>query len=271
MQRANPAFPIFDFHTHAYPEDVAPKSVNFLNRYYHIHCQGDGTMGDLLRSAEASGVTHLLVHAVATKARQVENVNSWIGAHLAPNVYGFGTIHPGYKHIPKELARIRVLGLRGLKLHPDFQGYAADDPSMNAVYAGIEGVMPVLIHAGDENSDLSAPWRIANLLGRYPRLTVIAAHLGGYKSWDEAETCLVGRNCYIDTSSALWAMTPERAVRIIRKHGVERVLFGTDYPLTFHREELARFRALGLSPGEEERILWRNAFELLGLELPEAK
>lgn len=266
-----PAHPIFDFHTHAYPEALAPKSVDFLNRYYHVRCRGDGTMGDLLRSAEAAGVTHLLVHAVATKARQVEDVNTWIAAHLARNVCGFGTIHPGYGHISEELARIRALGLRGLKLHPDFQGYAADDPSMDAVYSDAEGALPVLIHAGDEHSDLSAPGRIARVLDRYPRLTVIAAHLGGYKSWDEAEACLVGRNCYLDTSSALWAMPPERAVRIIRRHGVERVLFGTDYPLTLHREELARFRALGLSPEEEERILWRNAFELLGLEEPEAQ
>ena len=257
---------IFDFHTHAYPEKVASKSVDFLNQYYKITCQGDGTMDDLLRSAQDGGVSDLLVHAVATKPRQVENVNSWIAEHIKEHVYGFGTIHPGYEQIEQELLRIRSLGLLGLKLHPDFQGYFVDDPSMDIVYASIAGKMPVLVHSGDEASEFSSPKRLAHVIDRYPKLTVIAAHLGGYSQWAEAEQYIIGRDCYIDTSSSLWAIPPEKAMALIRRHGVDKVLFGTDYPLVHHREEVARFMALGLTDEEMDKILFENARRLLALD-----
>ena len=252
---------ILDFHAHAYPPRVAGKAVEFLNRYYHLQCRGDGTIGDLIDSAKKAGVDYLLVHAVATKPNQVENVNGQLTEH----VLGFGTLHPGYAHIPAEIERIRSLGLRGVKLHPDFQAFNVDDPATDAIYGGIEGELPVLVHAGDKQVDYSAPRRIANVLDRYPRLTLIAAHLGGYSQWDEAEEYLIGRNCYIDTSSAIWAIGPARSAELIRKHGVERVLFGTDYPLVRHTEELARFHSLGLTPEEERLILFENAKRLLGL------
>ncbi len=256
---------IIDFHTHAYPPKVAVKAVQFLNDYYHVQCQGDGTIENLLASARAGGVGTVVVHAVATKPSQVEDVNNWIAAHTSDRVIGFGTIHPGYAHIPTELRRIRTLGLRGLKIHPDFQHYFADDPSMDVVYENVAGELPVLIHAGDKTTDFSSPWRIANVVSRYPKLTVIAAHLGGYSEWDEAEEHLIGKRLYIDTSSSLWALPAERAVRIIRRHGVERVLFGTDYPLTYHKEEMRRFMALPLTEAERRLILHDNAARLLGL------
>lgn len=256
---------IIDMHTHAYPEKVAGKAVEFLNQYYHVHCQGTGRMKDLLASAADAGVDYLLIHAVATKPSQVENVNSWIARHLSDRVFGFGSIHPDYPDIPGELERIRSLGLRGVKLHPDFQEFYADSPAMDPVYGRLEGVMPVLFHAGDENNDYSSPRRIANVAERFPGLTVIAAHLGGYSQWEESEKYIIGKNIYIDTSSSLFKLPPERAVEIIRKHGAERVLFGTDYPLTRHREELERFHALGLSEREERLILFENAKKLLKL------
>lgn len=258
---------IFDFHTHAYPEAVAGKSVDFLNNYYKVDCQGDGTIENLMEFAAEGGVDYLLVHAVATKAKQVENVNTWIAEHTSDTVFGFGTIHPEYENIVDELSRVRSLGLLGLKLHPDFQGYFVDDSSMDIVYSTIEGIMPVLIHAGDQNCEFSSPKRLANVLNRYLKLTVIAAHLGGYSRWDEAEHYIIGRNCYIDTSSSLWALPPEKAVDIIRRHGVDRVLFGTDYPLVRHTEELKRFYTLGLTEEENSKILFENAKRLLKLDI----
>lgn len=257
---------ILDFHTHAYPDKVAGKAVQFLNDYYHITCQGDGTLEDLLSSAKDGGVGYLLVHAVATKPGQVENVNSWIGEHIGGNVIGFGTLHPDYEGDMKaEIERIISLGLKGVKLHPDFQEFIVDDPSTDIIYRSIEGRLPLLLHTGDKDTDYSSPYRVENILKKYPRLTVIAAHLGGYSEWEEAEEHLVGKNLYIDTSSSLWAIPPKRAVSIIRRHGVDRVLFGTDYPLTLHKEELQRFFALGLTEEENRKILFENAAKLLGL------
>lgn len=257
---------IFDIHTHAYPEKVAGKAVAFLNSYYGIQCEGDGTIGDLKRSAAASGVSGLLVHAVATRPDQVENVNTWIGGEIGGTVYGFGTIHPGYANVEKEIARIQTLGLKGIKLHPDFQHYYADSPEMDKIYEIAESAgLPVLIHAGDRNTDFSSPRRIANIKKRFPRIVIVAANLGGYSEWDEAVDNIIGRDIYIDTSSSLWALGPEKALRIIRAHDIDKILFGTDYPLTKHAGEIRRFESMCLSDAEKEKIYSANAKKLLGI------
>ena len=67
---------------------------------------------------------------------------------------------------------------------------------------------------------------------------------------------------YIDTSSALTFLSKEKAVSIIRAHGAGRVLFGTDYPMWLHKEEIERFFSLGLSDDENEAILYGNAAKL---------
>jgi predicted TIM-barrel fold metal-dependent hydrolase len=256
---------IFDFHTHAYPEEIATKAVEFLNDYYHVTCEGLGTIEDLKQSAKEMGVNYLLVHSVATKPTQVENINSWIASHTSENILGFGTIHPLYEHIEEEMDRITELGLRGLKLHPDFQSFYIDDPMMDIVYEKAEGNLPILFHVGDLNSDFSSPRRLARVIEKYPRLTVIAAHLGGYSVWDDGIKYLAGKNVYIDTSSSLWFLKPEAALNIIHTFGIHRVLFGTDYPLMRHRTELKAFNSIGLTEAEKALILFENAKELLKL------
>ncbi len=164
-----------------------------------------------------------------------------------------------------EIERIIALGLKGIKLHPDFQGFNADDPKMDKIYSLIENRLPVLIHCGDAILDNSSPRRIANVLDRFPRLTIIAAHLGGHSKWQESMECLVGRNLYMDTSSAVRFMDLDLAEKIIKEHGTKRIVFGTDYPIVYHGEELEVFDRLDLSETEREDILYNNAAEILGL------
>ena len=122
------------------------------------------------------------------------------------------------------------------------------------------------MHMGDENCDNATPWRLAAVLDSVPGLTVIAPHLGGYTEWEDAKKYILGRkNVYLDTSSAIRFMEPEQARDIIRFHGADRVLFGTDYPLALHREELEIFDKIGLTEDEAENILWKNAYRLLNL------
>lgn len=83
--------------------------------------------------------------------------------------------------------------------------------------------------------------------------------------WDEAIECLAGRNLYFDTSSSLFALEPERAAEIIRNFGVEKVLFGTDYPMWTYEDELLRFDRLGMTEKERRLILYENACRLFNL------
>ncbi|MDP4109220.1 MAG: amidohydrolase family protein, partial [Bacillota bacterium] len=138
-----------------------------------------------------------------------------------------------------------------------------DDPDMMPVYKALEGKLPVLIHMGDEHRDSSSPKRLRKVLDLFPGLTVIAAHLGGYRKWDDSIKYLLGKNVYFDTSSSLFMLDKLKATEIIRGHGVKKVLFGSDYPMWSHEEELRRFLNLGLTPEENELILWKNASSLL--------
>lgn len=258
---------IIDFHNHAFPEKIERKAVNHLEKHYSIDIPSAGSIHALLASAESAGVNYLVLHASATHKNQVISANDWIAslAKSNENLIGFGTVHPGYEDCLGELERIKELGLKGLKLHPDFQGFNVDDPSMYYIYEAIEPGFPILIHVGDENLDFSSPRRLSRVLELFPHLTIIGAHLGGYARWDEARQYLVGKKLYLDTSSSLWRIDPKEATELIKDHGVDRIVFGSDYPVVPHGEELDRFLALFLTEDEREKILWENGARILKL------
>ncbi len=258
---------IIDFHAHAFHDKIAEKAAQNLTDYYGIPLAGNGKFSVVLGSMKEQGITKMVIHATATKEAQVETINDYVAGLINEDIIGFGTMHRDYENFEAELDRLVSLGLRGIKLHPIFQNFATDDPKMIPVYhAMAERKLPVLIHTGDKNRDLSSPHRLANVLEKVPNLTVIAPHMGGYSEWEEARKCLYGReNVYIDTSSGIRFLEPELSAELIREHGVERTLFGTDYPLALHVDELERFFRIPLSEAEREAILWDNACKLLNL------
>lgn len=258
---------IFDFHVHAFPDAIADKATVNLGNFYNFVVQCGGKMSDLKAHAKEAGVECILLHATATAPKQVRSVNDFVAANTGDGVYGFGTMHPDYDDIEGEVDRIISLGLKGIKLHPDFQEFNADDPKMFKIYSVIEGRLPLLIHAGDERYDFSSPKRIANILAAFPKLKVVAAHLGGYASWDKVKEHLLGKDVFFDTSSALWRLSKEEALDIIKRHGTDKILFGSDYPVTSQKDELVRFFNLGLSEKENADILFNNARRFLNLDI----
>lgn len=258
---------IIDIHAHIFPDKIAEKAVENIGNYYGIPMHGKGTVSDLLESGRKIGVYKYIVHSTATKFEQVKSINNFIVSVQASNncIIGFGTLHPGLGNIEikEEIERLKSFGIRGVKLHPDFQGFDIDHKGMMPIYSAIEGKFPLLIHMGDENKTFSRPKRLAQILDMFPGLTVIAAHMGGYKMWEESMEYLVGKDVYFDTSSTLMFLDRSRVVEMIRTHGVEKVLFGTDYPMWSHQDELQRLCELDLSADELELILWKNACRII--------
>lgn len=252
---------IIDMHAHIFPDKIAGRAVESIGDYYNIPMAGAGTVDGLLKGGHKIGVSKYVVHSSATSVEQVMTINDYVsGVQLSHSEFiGFGTLHPGLEDIEQEVERIISLGLKGIKLHPEFQGFIIDSDEMLHVYKAIEGKLPVLIHMGDENKDSSSPARLARILDMFPKLVVIAAHFGGYRMWDESLEYLIGRDVYMDTSSALFFLSPERAVGLIRKHGVHKMFFGSDYPMWDHEEELERFLKLDLTEEERRAILYENA------------
>jgi len=255
---------IIDIHTHIWPSKLAPNAVGHVGTYYDYEMHGKGTIEDLTQSASEAGVEKIVIHSSALKASQVETVNNATASHLCDSVAGFGTLHPDYEGFEKEILRIKSLGLKGIKLHPDFQFFNIDDRRMYEAYDIIRAEkLPILFHMGDVKYDYSSAHRLLKILQDFPGIIVIAAHLGGHLKWDEAEELLVGKDIYMDCSSTNRKLPAERAVKIMRNHGTEKILFGTDYPIERHAEGIEKFLSLGLTDEENENILYNNAYNLL--------
>lgn len=264
-------YKIFDAHCHIFPEKVALKAAKAIGSFYDAEMCMDGKTESLIKYGDAAGFTHYLVHSVATTPKQVSRINRFIAETVASSggrMTGFGAMHPESEDMKADIEELISLGLKGVKLHPDIQGYKSDDYRMLKIYELCEKYsLPVLIHCGDSRYDNSNPNRIAPILEIYENLTVIGAHFGGYTVWKEASEKLTGyKNFYVDTSSSLFALGKGEAEKMIEMYGEDKVLFGTDYPMWKPDEELKRFLALDLSEQQRKKILWDNAARLFGIQ-----
>ena len=220
---------VFDAHCHIYPAKIARKAAQTTAAFYDYTGETlDGTVQTLF--AHGGGITKFLVQSVATRPDQVQHINEFIAREVAQfpdRLYGFGALHPDSPTLEEDIAHLRALGLHGVKLHPDIQGFRLDDPRCFALAEQCEGVLPLLLHTGDSRYDFSNPNRLIPLLRRFPRLTVIGAHFGGYTIWQEAARQLAGRfeNLWVDCSSSFFAMDVAAGRALIDAYGADRVLF----------------------------------------------
>ena len=263
---------IIDIHAHVFPDPIARKATDSIGEFYHMPTQLDeGSVSQLIRLHREAGIDHACIHSVAVTPHSVDSINRFISdtaAQYPDRVTGFGAIHPGREDLPGLAEKVKKLGLKGFKIHPDMQKFALDSPEAMKMFEAIEGKLPILIHTGDPRFEYSNPRRMKKALDAFPKLICICAHLGGWSEWEEACETLSGyENVYVDTSSSLYALSREEGRRIIRRYSRDRVLFGTDYPMWKPKEELERFLRLKLTDAEEEKILCRNAAELLGIRL----
>ena len=226
----------------------------------------DGKISTLLERGGAAGIEHFIVQSVATTHKQVSSINHFIAesvAHSNGRFTGLGTLHPDSENLAEEVDEILSLGLKGVKLHPDIQKFQIDDARMDKIYELCEGRLPILMHTGDYRFDFSNPNRMMPVLEKYPELTVIGAHFGGWSVWDEAtETLSKYKNFLVDCSSSFYAMTPEKAKELIMAYGTDRVLFGTDYPMWDIETELERFMRIDLTEEQREDIFYNNTAKL---------
>ena len=265
---------IFDFHTHAYPDAVAPKAVGALNRFYHFTAECTGRLDELLESARNANLFGMALLGVATNPQQVEQVNQSIlrNADTARRegfrAVAFIGMHQDYTDMEAEVLRGMRLGAKGVKLHPDIQQVDIDDPRLCRLYEILSRYdLPVCLHMGDDRAEYrySSPDKLAVVAKRFPRVRFIASHLGGYRAWEESRVLIGLPNLWFDTSSVLGLLDQKSVLELIRSIGVDRVFFGTDYPVTNATRELQRFFALPLLEEERRSILWDNAALFLGL------
>lgn len=257
---------VVDVHAHAFDEKIAVKATQNLEEYYGINAVSDGRLIHLIDSAKENNIDKLVLCATATKPTQVQMINNYVSGLIGEHAIGLGTLHPDFEDIDGEIKRIIDLGLSGLKFHPIFQGFKIDDDKAMRMFERIGSKLPVLIHLGDRTNDGATPERLLRVMEAFPEITFIGAHLGGYSEWEKAREHLIGKNLYLDTSSSTRFMKPKEAKEIIRSHGADKILFGTDYPLSEHKFEMECLKRLRLTKEEYEMIYWKNAYKLFKIK-----
>lgn len=261
---------IVDFHAHIYPHKIADKAAANVGKFYGLEMDHGGSVEELLKSGNDGNITNFIVHSVATAPQQVESINNFIAQTSKESngrMIGFGTLHPDMENPQQEIERCMAIGLKGIKLHPDCQKFNIDDERMLSIYKALEGKLPILVHCGDYRFDYSHPRRLAHILDMFPKLDVIAAHFGGWSLYDLAVEFLENRRCWLDTSSALAFIGSRRGRELIRLYGANRMVFGTDFPMWNHKQELERFYNLELTNEENQQILYQNACEILKMNI----
>jgi predicted TIM-barrel fold metal-dependent hydrolase len=260
---------IVDSHCHIWPDAIAARVL--ASRPADLDPIYDGTLEGLRRTMDDAGIDRAVCMGVATMARNVEKTNQFIGGLDRSRFIPFGTIHPELS-VDQNLDSLRRHGIFGVKLHPLFQDLSLADPRVIEILHELaDSEIVVITHVGagadDAANERGSPSQLRTVINAVPNLILIACHFGGYHRLDEAEDIIVGSRAVLETSwpPRMSELDPERIRNIIARHGADRVVYGSDWPMADPIAEIAAVRSLGLDRFDEEAILGGNLAKLLGL------
>ena len=263
---------IIDFHTHAFPDAIAQKAIEGLVKACGGQYQPctDGTLGNLKSNMDDFGVDLSVVQPVITKASQLKTLNEWAKSICSDKIVSFGGIYPHTEDYKADIDFVCSLGLKGLKFHVEYQNFMLDDPRMLKIYDyAFEKGLIIIHHAGFDPAYpppyKSSPKQFLNIVKEMRGGVLVAAHFGGERQWDDVEEYLVGENIYLDTSMGSEYYGKDQFLRIVRNHGADKILFGSDAPWSRADEEIAYIKGLPLTEEEKAKILGKNAKRLLGI------
>ncbi len=270
---------ILDIHTHTYPENIAARAVAKLERNSGVKAYTDGRKESLIRSMKQAQIDYSLLLPVATSPKQVDRINEEAGqtnaAAETTGLLSFGGIHPETENYKDVLRRVKALGLRGIKLHPDYQdAFFTDIRYKRIVSFATELGLYIMIHAGQDiglpDPIHCRPEHITEVIKETGTDKLILAHMGGWRLWEEVEELLLTQQVYFDTAFSTTSvegvegmLTPEQFVDLVRKMGSDRVLFGTDSPWSDQKKSVEWLKNTDLTEQEKKQILWDNAESIL--------
>lgn len=250
-----------DAHTHVWPDKIAAKAL--AGRVDFMEAEFDGTVGGLTKMLDRAGIARCVVMGIADEARHLHRTNEFIGSIGSEQLVPFGTVHPDLG-VEENVESLRANGVVGVKLHPLFQRFRLDDERLLAILEALGDEFPVIAHVGKggvpETDQLATPAMLAGVIDQLPRLRLMATHFGGFHRLEEVEEHVIGRDVVLETSwpPTLRALPPEQVVDMIRRHGVHRVVFGSDWPMSDPVECMDVVRNLGLTDHEVDAILGGN-------------
>jgi uncharacterized protein len=260
---------IIDVHCHVWPDHIAPKVL--AHRPAGLDPVGDGTLDGLLRTMDDAGIDRGCTLAIANEPRHVARTNEFVGGVDRSRFVPFGTVHTGLS-VDENLRHLRDNGIRAVKLHPNFQGISLGAPeTLELFHALAAEEIVVLAHVGEgsdaEASERGASRHIDAILRAAPDLQLIACHFGGYHDLESARASAIGSSVYLETSwpPSVASLGAAAVLEMVRAHGADRFVFGSDWPMADPKAELAFLRSIGLTSEEEAAVLGGNLQRLLDL------
>ena len=279
---------IIDFHTHTFPDAMAVKTVELLKSKSGTIPFSDGTVKGLSGKAEKAGVGLSIVLPVITNPASTSKINRFAALQnqsaKETGVFSFGGMHPEVADVKSAIKEVCELGLKGIKIHPAYQQTPFNDIKYKRIigYAEEAGLI-VVSHAGLDigvAGSWSSPRMAAELIDDVKPERLILAHMGGWEQWQDVKRFLCGKKVYFDTAFCAVdfayqsdfpaekqkpVLNKEDFTEIIKLHGAERILFGTDSPWGDEQMQVDFINGLNLSPAEKSAIFCENAKALLGI------
>lgn len=264
---------VIDFHTHAFNDKIAEKAIAKLQSVANVKAYSDGRINAIAETIKSGAIDKAVLLPVATKPSQQKILNDWVKEihDENENIIPFGSVHPDAEDVFEELYRIKEMGLYGVKLHPDYQDFFIDEERVFPVYEKCaELSLPVIFHAGYDplSPDVvhAMPEASKRAHEAVPSMTMILAHMGGMKHWEEVSELIAGLdNVYLDTAYTVDFMPTDLFKKIVSKHGADKILFASDFP--WHKSEMEKefIENLDISDEDKKKILGENARKLLKL------
>ena len=261
---------IIDFHTHVFPDNLAEKAVytlsSSIDNLYEL--SSDGTVSGLIKNMDDWSINISVVQPVITKQSQTKALNDWAASICSDRLIAFGGIYPHTDDYKRDIDYVAELGLKGLKFHAEYQDFVVDDEKMLKIYdyALSKGLI-LLHHAGFDPAFpppfRSTPKRFAKIVKAMRGGIIVAAHLGGHAQWDDVEKYLAGTDIYLDTSMGFEYFTAEQFVKILNRHGADKILFASDSPWSNAKSEINKLKSMPLAENNIMSVLGGNAKRIL--------
>lgn len=259
---------IIDFHTHAFPDEVADRALKKLQQECPVKAKLNGTVSALLESMDRNCIEKSVICNIATKPEHFNSILRWSREIASDRLIPLLSIHPEDRDVKERIKIVREEGFLGIKMHPFYQNFKIDDEKLFPLYEQlVENNLFVVMHCGYDicfpDWDIASPRRIINLLNRFPELKFITTHLGAWRQWELVEELILGKKIFMEISFAFGWLAEERIRYFLLKHPSDYILFGTDSPWADQGKELENLMSLNLPKELLDKILYINAKRLL--------
>jgi len=276
---------IIDFHTHIFPPEIRQDREKFFfsepafELLYRSAKSRLAGAGQLLEAMDENGVDRSVVFGFPWKnpetvKRSNDYVMQAVGRH-PDRLVGLGCFEPSGEHAAQEALRCLAGGLAGigeLAFYDTGLGAEALDRLAPVMDICRQHQAPVLIHT-NEPVGHTYPGKTPNtlaqiyeLVGRYADNTIVLAHWGGglfFFNLLKKEVRQKLKNVFFDTAASPYLYNPGVYKTAIEIVGVDKILFGSDYPLLPPRRYFKEMDAGGLSEDDKKAICGGNAARLL--------